>query len=109
MGQNTQAIHDLQQFLHLGREGKVYTRQPSEQETHFGCLNLLINMVIVWNTVYMAEAIYDIQSEGIEVNDNDLKHLSPARRAHINRYGKHIFNKNEDFKHKLRPLRKKRK
>lgn len=104
-----EAIHDLQQFLHLGREGKVYARQPSEQETHFGCLNLLINMVIVWNTVYMAEAIYDIQSEGIEVNDNDLKHLSPARRAHINRYGKHIFNKNEDFKDKLRPLRKKKK
>lgn len=104
-----EAIHDLQQFLHLGREGKVYARQPSEQETHFGCLNLLINMVIVWNTVYMAEAVYDIESKGIEVNDNDLKHLSPARRAHINRYGKYIFNKDKAFKDNLRPLRNKKK
>lgn len=100
-----EAIHDLQQFLHLGREGKVYTRHPEEQETHFGCLNLLINMVIVWNTVYMAEAVFDIQSEGIEVYDSDLKHLSPARRGHINPYGKYFFNKEGLWTARLRPLR----
>ena len=99
----------LQQFLHLGREGRIYARQPGEQETHFGCLNLLINMVIVWNTVYMAEAVYDIQSDSIEINDNDLKHLSPARRAHINPYGKYLFNKNGVLPGTLRPLRSKKK
>ena len=104
-----EAIHDLQQFLHLGREGRIYARQPGEQETHFGCLNLLINMVIVWNTVYMAEAVYDIQSDSIEINDNDLKHLSPARRAHINPYGKYLFNKNGVLPGTLRPLRSKKK
>ena len=44
-----EAVHDLQQFLHLGREGRLYVRHLEEQENHFGCLNLLINIVMILN------------------------------------------------------------
>jgi hypothetical protein len=91
--------------LHLGREGRIYARQPEEQKTHFGCLNLLINIVTVWNTVYMAEIIDQIKREGGIINDDDLKHLSPARRGHINPYGKYQFNLSNSLKGRLRPLR----
>lgn len=100
-----EALHDLQQFLHLGREGRVYARQPDEQETHFGCLNLLINMVVVWNTVYMAKVIDQLKLEGHEISDDDLKHLSPARRGHINPYGKYEFDFDALKAGELRPLR----
>lgn len=100
-----EALHDLQQFLHLGREGRVYARQPEEQETHFGCLNLLINMVVVWNTVYMAKVIDQLKLEGHEISDDDLKHLSPARRGHINPYGKYEFDFDALKEGELRPLR----
>jgi len=100
-----EALHDLQQFLHLGREGRVYARQPEEQETHFGCLNLLINMVVVWNTVYMAKVIDQLKFEGHEISDDDLKHLSPARRGHINPYGKYEFDFDALKEGELRPLR----
>lgn len=100
-----EAVHDLQQFLHLGREGRIYARQPNEQETHFGCLNLLINMVIIWNTVYMAEVLEQLKQEGLEINEEDLKHISPARREHINPYGKYQFDLSNPLKGRLRPLR----
>jgi hypothetical protein len=62
-------------------------------------------MVIVWNTVYMAEVIAQLQSEGVVINDNDLKRLSPARRGHINPYGNYKFKIDESLLGKLRPLR----
>ena len=100
-----EAVHDLQQFLHLGREGRIYVRQLDEQENHFGCLNLLINSVIIWNTVYMSEIIEQFKNEGNIVDEEDLKHLSPARRKHINPYGKYQFDLSNPLKGKLRPLR----
>ncbi|AIK95636.1 hypothetical protein ID47_01075 [Candidatus Paracaedibacter acanthamoebae] len=66
---------------------------------------MLINIVTVWNTVYMAEIIDQIKREGGIINDDDLKHLSPARRGHINPYGKYQFDLSNSLKGRLRPLR----
>lgn len=102
-----EAVHDLQQFLHLGREGRMYARHLEEQENHFGCLNLLTNIVMIWNTVYMAEIIEQFKEEGGDVKEDDLKHLSPARHEHINPYGKYRFDLNTIQNGQLRPLREK--
>ncbi len=56
-----------------------------------GCLNLITNAVIVWNTVYMNAAIQQLKSDGYPVLVEDIKHLSPARHEHINPYGRFIF------------------
>jgi hypothetical protein len=41
------------------------------------------------------------------VDDGDVVHLSPARYAHINPYGKYRFNVEGEFHRKgLRPLRR---
>lgn len=100
-----EAVNELQRFLHLGRAGKIYVRYLEEQENHFGCLNLLINIVIIWNTVYMSAIIDKLRSEGNDINDDELKHLSPVRQEHINPYGKYRFNLDNFSIGKLRPLR----
>ena len=47
-----------------------------------------------------------LRSEGYDVDDVDVVHLSPARYAHINPYGKYRFNVEGEFHRKgLRPLR----
>ena len=99
-----EALHDLQQFLHLGREGRLYASELEEQEHHFGCLNLLINMVTTWNLVYMDEAIAKVREAGHKILDTDIEHLSPARHAHINRYGNISFTLNQALNGRLRPL-----
>ena len=47
-----------------------------------------------------------LRSEGHNVDAGDVVHLSPARYAHINPYGKYRFNVEGEFNRKgLRPLR----
>ena len=85
-------LHDLRKFLFFAREGMVTQKYEDGQANQAGCLNLLTNAVIVWNTVYMQAALDAIQHEGYPVQEEDLVHLWPIRFAHIHRYGKYEFN-----------------
>ena len=40
----------------------------------------------------MGEVLKQLKQEGIEVNDEDLKHIWPMRYEHINVYGRYSFN-----------------
>ena len=57
-----------------------------------GCLNLVTNIVIVWNTVYMHKVVQQLQQEGIEVAESDLKRIWPTRHAHLNIIGSYHFD-----------------
>lgn len=85
-------LHDLRKFLFFAREGVVSQKYEEGQANQAGCLNLLTNAVIVWNTVYMQAALEAIRQEGYPVQEADLAHLWPIRFAHIHRYGKYAFN-----------------
>lgn len=96
-------------FLLFANEGNINKRFPEEQQTQANSLNLVTNAIIVWNTVYLQAAVEQLKSEGIEIKDEDLKHISPARYAHLNPYGRYYFNIEENLNRKgLRPLRKKK-
>lgn len=79
----------------------------NEQQITAKCLNLLTNIVIVWNTIYIQEVLKQIKEEGFIVREEDFEHISPAPFEHINRLGKYSFK--PDFEvntNGLRPLRK---
>jgi TnpA family transposase len=97
-------LHDLRKFLFFAREGVVSQKYEEGQTNQAGCLNLLTNAVIVWNTVYMQAALDAIQQEGYPVQEEDLAHLWPIRFAHIHRYGKYEFDL-EAARVGLRPLK----
>ena len=85
----------------------IRKKQENEQQITAQSLNLLTNIVIVWNTVYIQEIIKQLQLEGFEISETDFEHISPAPFEHINRLGKYAFD--EDFEvagNGLRPLRK---
>jgi len=70
-------------------------------------LNLITNAVVVWNTIYLWEVVQHLRREGRQIDDADLKYLSPARYEHINVFGKYSFPVEEELRRKsLRPLRK---
>jgi TnpA family transposase len=85
-------LHDLRKFLFFAREGVVSQKYEDGQANQAGCLNLLTNAVVVWNTVYMQAALEAMQQEGYPVQEEDLAHLWPSRFAHIHRYGKYAFD-----------------
>lgn len=102
-----EALHALRQAVFIANEGKIRKRTHEEQLNQAACLNLVVNAITIWNTVYMQAAIEQLKSEGYEVKDEDIKELSPARSEHINMYGKYYFNVEEGLKRKeLRELRK---
>ncbi len=101
-----EALHALRDFLFFANKGKVRRKHEEEQLHQAGCLNLLTNAVVVWNTVYMAAAIEQLQAEGYPVREEDVTHLSPARFEHINLLGQYRFEIDEKLSYThLRPLR----
>ena len=101
-----ESLHDLRRFLFFANEGEIRRSRHEDQTVQALCLNLATNAVITWNTVYMAEALTALRAEGYPVSDDDLVHLAPTLRAHINPYGKYVFDV-EAGRHRtdLRPLR----
>ena len=90
-----------------GENIKYMISTQEEQLNQAACLNLVVNAITVWNTVYMQAALDQLKSEGYEISEDDVKHLSPARSEHINMYGKYYFNIEEGLKRNgLRELRK---
>jgi TnpA family transposase len=99
-------LHQLRKFLFFVRDGVMTQKYAEEQANQAGCLNVLTNAVIVWNTVYLQAALEALRHEGYPVRDEDLVHLSPTRFAHIHRYGKYVFDVEAARRRVgLRPLR----
>ena len=76
----------------IANKGQLRRNRGDELVNQASCLNLVTNAVIVWNTVYMAEAVAQLKREGYPVNESDLAHIWPTRYAHINVYGRYHFN-----------------
>lgn len=102
-----EALHALRRDLFIANKGKIRRRDQEDQLNQAACLNLVVNAITVWNTVYMQAVLEQLKSEGYEIKEEDVKNLSPARSEHINMYGKYYFNIEEGLKRKeLRELRK---
>jgi hypothetical protein len=61
----------------------------------------MTNAVVVWNTLYMQEAVRQMNSGGEPFEDERLherlQHLSPTRFRHVNRYGRYRFDIERPF------------
>jgi TnpA family transposase len=101
-----EALHDLRAYLMIANKGQLRRKRGDELVNQASCLNLITHAVILWNTVYMAEAIAQLKREGYPVNESDLPHIWPTRYEHINVYGRYHFNIEEAQRREgLRPLR----
>lgn len=100
-------LHALRVFLWFGGDGLIRRKQEEAQQEVVGALNLVTNLVVLWNTVYLQQVVQTLRAEGVEVRDEDLARLSPARYEHINRLGKYTFPRQVEVEpNGLRSLRK---
>jgi hypothetical protein len=64
-------LHELCSWLWFGDGALRHQHDKQKQETvHY--LNLLTNVVVVWNTVYMQEVVAQLRREGQLVADENL-------------------------------------
>ena len=89
-----------------GKRGELRQHYREGQEDQLGALGLVLNMIVIWNTIYMETALNQLRAEGFLVRDEDVARLSPLLHPHINMLGRYSFSVPEAVaKGELRPLR----
>lgn len=81
-------------------------RYRDGQEDQLGTLGLVVNLVVLWNTIYMDAALDRLRAENFDVRPEDVARLSPLSFKHINMLGRYAFTLPETVaRGELRPLR----
>ncbi|MBF0391485.1 MAG: Tn3 family transposase [Alphaproteobacteria bacterium] len=98
--------HQLARVVFHGKRGELRQRYREGQEDQLGALGMVVNAIILWNTIYMDAVIDQLRSEGFDVRDEDMARLSPLAHEHINMLGRYAFTLPELVaRGELRPLR----
>ena len=99
--------HALARALFHGKRGELRQRYREGQEDQLGALGLVVNIIALWNTIYMDAALQQLRKEGIPTPVEDISRLSPLLFDHINLLGRYAFSVPEAVKRgHLRPLRR---
>lgn len=98
--------HSLARNVFHGKRGELRQRYREGQEDQLGTLGLVVNVIILWNTIYMGAVFNQLKQEGYEIKEDDMARLSPLMHDHINMLGRYSFAVSESIrKGELRPLR----
>jgi TnpA family transposase len=98
--------HKLARAVFHGRRGELRQRYQEGQEDQLGALGLVVNVIILWNTLYINAALEQLASEGYTIRDEDVARLSPLVFDHINLLGRYAFSVPDSVaRGQLRPLR----
>ncbi|EWG08969.1 Tn3 family transposase [Cytobacillus firmus] len=100
-----EAMNGLARALFFGKRGELRERGLQDQLQRASALNILINAITVWNTVYLTEATKILKAKGL-LKEELLPHISPLGWEHINLLGEYTFDlKKAPNSNKLRPLK----
>jgi len=75
-------------------------------EDQLGALGLVVDILVLWTTLYMDRVLTQLRAQGITVNDEDVERLSPLGSTQFNFLGRYHFALPEAIAHGgFRPLR----
>lgn len=98
--------HSLARAVFHGKRGELHQKYREGQEDQLGALGLVVNIIVLWNTIYMEAILDQLRREGHIILDEDVARLSPLIHAHINMLGRYLFSVPDIVKRgELRPLR----
>jgi TnpA family transposase len=98
--------HSLARAVFHGKRGELRQRYREGQEDQLGSLGLVVNVIVLWNTIYMQAALEQLRAEDYPVREEDVVRLSPLGHEHINMLGRYSFAVPEAVaRGELRPLR----
>ncbi|OPX84621.1 MAG: Tn3 transposase DDE domain protein [Pelotomaculum sp. PtaB.Bin117] len=98
-----EAMNALARAIFFGKQGDFRERALQDQLQRASALNILINAISIWNTVYLTEATKQLKTD--ERVKELLPHVSPLAWEHINFLGEYTFDlRNTTTLDSLRPL-----
>jgi len=87
----------LARVVFYGQRGELRQRYREGQENQLTALGLVVNAIIVWNTLYLERALDALRAAGHTVRDEDVARLSPLVHEHVNVLGRYSFSLPEDL------------
>jgi TnpA family transposase len=101
-----EARHKLARVVFHGKRGELRQHYREGQEDQLGTLGLVVNIIVLWNTLSIDAALEQRRREGYPVEPTAVARLSPWCFEHINLLGRYAFALPESVAHgALRPLR----
>jgi hypothetical protein len=89
----------------LTRRSEIRDRSFENQRYRVSGLNLVV-AILLWNPVYLEQAIQALRDTGQDIDEKLLLHLSPLGWEHINLTGDYIWQLNKLLEQgEFRPLR----
>mgnify|MGYP003376051373 CR=1 FL=1 len=86
-----EARHSVARAVFHGKRGELRQHYREGQEDQLGALGLVLNMIVLWNSLYIEAALNQLRAQGYPVNDDDVSRLSPLLHEHINMLGRYSF------------------
>lgn len=75
----------------MEKRGEFRELGIQDQLQRASALNIIINAISVWNTVYLSEAVKILKEKG-QLQEELMKHVSPLGWEHINFLGEYNFD-----------------
>lgn len=98
--------HKVARRIYHGQRGEVRKRYREGQEDQLGALGLVLNVVVLWNTLYMEAALEHLRVQGLSLDSEDLARLTPLEHRTVNVLGQFSFALPDPIRNgALRPLR----
>ena len=98
--------HQLARVTFHGQRGEIRKRYREGQEDQLSALGWVVNIIVLWNTLYMERSLNHLRSTGHQVSEVDISRLWPLGFKHINFLGRYSFTLPEGIANgQLRPLR----
>jgi hypothetical protein len=98
--------HQLARTIFHDKRGELRQCYRERQEDQLSVLGIVVNLVVLWNTIYMDAALDRLCVEGHDVLPTDVARLSPLAFKHINMLGRYAFTLPDTVtRGELRPLR----
>ena len=61
-----------------GKRGELRQCYREGQEDQLGVLGLVVNIIVLWNTIYLDAALTQLRKESYPLREEDVARLSPC-------------------------------
>jgi TnpA family transposase len=103
---NGESRHSLSRRVFHGKQGELGACYREGQEEQLGVLGLVVNILVLWNTLYTQAALDHLQAHGFDLRADDIARLSPLAHENFNFLGRYSFQLPPAVaRGELRPLR----
>ena len=75
--------HAVARVIFHGNRGELRQPYREGQEDQLAALGFALNVLVLWNTQYMDDAVGHLRRGGREISDEHLARLSPLQHEHI--------------------------